>query len=66
MNISEANAVNTVLHWVLGTPDGVDGHLPDDVARKDAAWLADRAHRAVWAGLTGADVEARWPPGGRR
>jgi hypothetical protein len=53
VTITEANAVNTLLRYVLGSPPGGD-------PQEAAAHLADKAHRALSAGLTGADVRAAW------
>ncbi|MGH3540777.1 MAG: hypothetical protein ACRDTO_00130 [Mycobacterium sp.] len=61
MNISEANALNTVLRWVIGAPTVTGGPVPDDVACDQAVWLADRANRVLSAGLTGERVGALWP-----
>lgn len=63
MNKTEAIRVQTVLRWVLGidTARGVD--LPpvtgDDV-RYALAELAERAHKALAAGITRAAAESWW------
>lgn len=57
MNVSEANAINHVLRWVLG--QGGD----ESRARTDAMWLAERASSTLHAGLTPDDVAAHWPGG---
>ena len=66
MNITEANAVNDVLYWVLGTPDSFYQRVSNDQACEQAAWLADRASRALSAGLTGEQLKAQWPNRQRR
>ncbi|MGH3493907.1 MAG: hypothetical protein ACRDQ1_11815 [Sciscionella sp.] len=60
MNIGEANAVNTVLRWVLGSTDDDGTQVSDEAARKWAAWLADRANKAIGAGLHGDTVIVQW------
>lgn len=68
MNITEADAVNTLLAWITTTapacPPGMDEDdwllAQDDDAKQAAKVLADRAHQALSAGITGADVEAAW------
>lgn len=60
MNISEANAVNTVLSWVTALSlyelgNDVDHPTGDELV--DAAqFLAGRAHAALGAGPTGDEV----------
>lgn len=54
MNITEANAVNRLIRHVLVNPPD------DDTMREQAHDLAERAHKALHAGLTGKDVDARW------
>lgn len=70
MNISEANDVNTLLRWLTGDLPHVDeSNLLDDAdlvlqqdddARKAAMRLADRAYKALHAGLTGDRVQEAW------
>lgn len=68
MNISEANDINTLLSWLTRTapscPEGMDEGdwllAQDDEARQSAVRLADRARRALHAGMSGADVERAW------
>jgi hypothetical protein len=68
MNISEANDVNTLLAWLTRTappvPDGVDEGAwllaQDDDAKNAAKALAERARRALHAGMSATDVEAAW------
>ncbi|GEL19297.1 hypothetical protein [Pseudonocardia asaccharolytica] len=60
MNISEANQFNVLLDWLFELP-GPDGRIPSHKeGRAAAAWLADRAHTAISAGLTGAKVRDSW------
>lgn len=61
MNITEANAVNTLLDHLLNLPDGTGTVPDDDKARTAAAVLADRANNALHAGVTGEDVQQSWP-----
>lgn len=57
MTVSEDNALNHVLRWVLG--QGGD----QSRARTDAMWLAERASGTLHAGLTADDVAQHWPGG---
>jgi len=58
MNITEATNVQNLLAWLT------DRHLVDDqgadVARQAAETLAAASHQRLGAGLSGADVAARW------
>lgn len=59
MNITEANAVQTLARWLL------DPHFREDEpamqAAGDALWLlADRSSATLAAGLRGVDVERLW------
>lgn len=56
MNITEANAVNTLLHNILDLPDHNGQPTPLQRAEDAAALLADRANKALGAGLTGQQV----------
>lgn len=68
MNITESSDINTVLAWLTRTapecPEGMDEDdwllAQDDDAKRAAVALADRAHRALHAGMRGADVERLW------
>jgi hypothetical protein len=62
LNITESNQVNKLLHWFLDDGKGPEGpDAPDEEgARLAAAALADSAHKALSAGLTGKDVYERW------
>lgn len=57
MNITEANAVNKVLRWILRAQR--DDHT--EKAQEAAKFLADRASRALHAGLKPADITEHWP-----
>lgn len=63
MNISEANAVNTVLSWVtalsLYEVDSSVDHPTGDELVTAAQFLAGRAHAALGAGPTGDEVAAQ-------
>lgn len=61
MNISEANDLNTLLHYVLNLSDALGVTPSDDQARDAAERLADRANKALGAGLTSDTVVAAWP-----
>ncbi len=62
MNKTEANQVNVLLCHVLNLPSGGRQQVPDDAEAKGAAaYLADRADAALWAGLKSADVQGAWP-----
>lgn len=60
MNTTEAHAVNALLGWILGTDAPSGGHVDDDQVMERAAWLADRANKALAAGATGASVRRQW------
>lgn len=57
MNISEANAVNTVVRALTGTPNW-DGQLPTAEEQQSSAidLLLRKAHRVLGAGLHPGDV----------
>jgi len=65
MNVSEANAVNTLLRWHMGlAPAG--GEVPTaEQARQAAARLAEGAHRKLAAGITAATVHDHWKETGQ-
>lgn len=58
MNMTEANNVNLLLDWLLGTEDDPP---TSDQARQAAAALADRAYSALHAGFDASDVRHLWP-----
>jgi hypothetical protein len=61
LTITEANAVNRLLDFVLQLK-GVNGHVPtSEEARNAAEVLARGAKRSLSAGLDAADVEKYWP-----
>lgn len=67
LNITEANGLNLVLRLLLHRPMGTDQAqhgeqrvMPLVETRAAAMMLADKAHRPLMAGLTGADVERMW------
>lgn len=66
MNITEANAANVVLRYLLGL-DKEYGDIAISVtseeAKKAAQLVAARSHAALNAGLTADDVERAWPGG---
>lgn len=54
--VNEANAVNLLVRWALSLRDGL-GRRPDRPAAVEAAaFLADRAHARLQAGVTAAEV----------
>lgn len=55
MNVSEANALNRLLHHLLGV-----AAVPDADAREAALLLVGRASTALKAGLTPKEVGALW------
>ncbi len=68
MNISEANAVNTVLNHLGVTPRYLTGSdlakTPEPARVVEAArLLADRANRALSAGVDAGDVDRAWATG---
>jgi hypothetical protein len=58
MTIGDANDINHVLDYMLGTRDGE--RLTAEKVRESAARLADHARKALSAGLDGDDVRKRW------
>lgn len=60
MNITEAKQVNTVIgYWLeMDAPGGAE--LTTEQVIDAMAALADRAHRALHAGVTGDRVRDRW------
>lgn len=61
MTKTEARETYILLCHVLGQPTGA-GAVPGDARARDAStYLADRAHAAMWAGLTGENVRGAWP-----
>jgi hypothetical protein len=59
MNVSEANATATLLRFLL---DGMPADpARSDAARADAAFLTERVHKTLGAGLRGPDITAAWP-----
>lgn len=65
MTITEANKMNILLRYLLGEARE-SGRVSEESAREAAIYLADRASKALAAGLTPCDVEARWTVGGER
>lgn len=63
LTIAEAHDVNTVLDWVLGL-SRIHSTLTDeeheDAAREAAGRLADKAFKALSAGLDSRRVYAAW------
>lgn len=60
MNISESNDVNTLLHYVLNLPR-VLGPVAESDTIAAAERLADKAYKALGAGLRSDEVRASWP-----
>jgi hypothetical protein len=61
MNITEATAVNNLLRWVTKIAREDSAPITDRQALSAAMLLADRAHKALVAGLAGGDVRDHWP-----
>jgi hypothetical protein len=59
MTIGDANDINHVLEYMLGTSvgEGITG----EQARESAVRLAERASKALSAGITGNNVRRLWP-----
>lgn len=51
MTITEANAVNTLLHWAMGTVQPYFDHPTDAEATEAAQHLTGKAYKALGAGL---------------
>lgn len=57
MTITEANAANVVLRFLLGAAP-----IPTEAdALQEAEYLAERANKQLGAGLRATDVTAAWP-----
>ncbi len=66
MTITEAGAVNTLLHWAMGDcPQYYDPPTKDE-ALQAARILAGKAHKALSAGLCPEDVDDLSPYRPRR
>ncbi|WP_435582894.1 hypothetical protein [Amycolatopsis thermoflava] len=61
LTITEANAVNALLGYAL-LISRPTGPVTEDQAREAAELLADKAHRALAAGLTAEQVRDHWRP----
>lgn len=61
MTNGEANDLNTVVQFLLGTVWNGCAVPDEDTARQAAARLADRSHKTLMAGLRGTDVDRLWP-----
>jgi hypothetical protein len=59
MTIGEGLALNSLAAWILGTPEA-SGPVSDDDAKHHLMMLAERAYKALEAGLTPEIVAARW------
>lgn len=59
MNIGEANSLNALLRYLLNLENGSGGTTSHD-AMLAAARLADKANKALMAGLGGDDVRRLW------
>lgn len=53
--IAEANAIVTLLRWLTGSS------VPELRARMDAGFLAERARKALHAGISAEDLAESWP-----
>lgn len=63
MNITEANALNMILRFLIHGERGQEGAplVESNRVRDAAADLADRAHKAIHAGYTGYRIRQVWP-----
>lgn len=62
MTITEASKVNVLLDWILGPDRGAVGcYTPIDQSdvQEAAEYLAERAYKALYAGVTPKDVAER-------
>ena len=59
MTITEAHHVNRLAVWLLG-PDSYETKASDDEALEALAYLAERANKALIAGVDRATVLKRW------
>lgn len=66
LTVAEANAVNSVLEWLLRDPTSQLEYQPNEWAahearvRDAAVLLAQHANDRLGAGLDGLDVKLRW------
>lgn len=60
MNITEANAVQTIVRWLVDPEADETEPGAEDRARDALATLADRSSATLGAGLRREDVESRW------
>ena len=63
LTIGEAHDVNTLLDWMLGIRRPSNSDSDEELrheAKEAAARLADKANKALMAGIRGADVLAAW------
>lgn len=61
MSIGEAIAVDLLVQWALGKRAPGNGvEINEANAMESAAFLADKAHKVLMAGVTGADVKRAW------
>lgn len=61
LNIGEADAVNTVVKRLLGIEDPTGKAGDDEKVIAAAELLADKAHKALGAGINGSTVHThRW------
>lgn len=61
MNVGEAIDINIVLDFFLGLPGTPGRTIESAEARVAAERLADKASKALMAGLDGNRVAAAWP-----
>lgn len=62
MNISEANAANLVINYALYCRDhAARAGQGSDQEAAALILLADKAHKAIGAGIDGDTVRRRWP-----
>lgn len=60
LTIGEAHNINVLLAWIGEQPTGAPTPS-DEPAYQAARQLADRAYRALGAGLEGDDIARLWP-----
>lgn len=58
--IAEANAINVLLRWTLNQPRPDGAETADALALDAARFLAERAQKALHAGLTPGRVTELW------
>lgn len=60
MTVTEANAFNHLMDWVLKSKDMEGNAIPDADAKEAAKILAASSYKRLSAGITPMQVDGRW------